>query len=555
MSIKLGVCSCGCDGLIKAIDRYIAKAEDDLSERLQNAGYANAKSSVKKAAALEERISEILTGQTDDIVKTLLSVATLEEALETLDAYFEEDETRALLESVFRDFYEENIPTLSTTYIQETEGDMVVSQIRSRTSTWVNDWSEELSDLMQLGSHEQIGKLITDSINAGESVEDLKQKLMEDGIRSEGYRARATSLTEMLRAHSVAKEEAIIQSPAVGKKKWLHTGGHNSTPRQNHIDMNGQVVDKTEPFTLTGADGITYYPRYPRDSILPAKESVNCHCTHVAIVDDDVLGLSLEEREALQNQIIADDDSEWEKELDAANKAKAGIDEDNINMDWLRAKNKDDQIKYLGGKSGGGRQRQALIEAGVVTNDKELEQLYKRNSKGVRTRKTLQELRDDGIFTVGTPALKHSTIGNFTGLRNPKKPAGGKNGGNMKGGGHSQTNLDELSARGIKYTIEKTYDNGVRIGGVANHSENPKRLGKSGQSWFPEEWDDDKIMLAGTYTSNKPAIIEDLYDNDGNLTGYKKFQEYDGVIVGIFEDTEHKIGTIFPDVEQREVDD
>ena len=553
--MKIGVCGDCNRSLIKAIDTYIAKANDDLSEHLKNAGYANAKSSVKKAAALEESISEILTEQTDDIVKTLLSAATIADALDALDAYFEEDETRTLLEIVFREFYEKNISTLSTIYMQETEGDMVVSQIRKRTSAWVNAWSEELSDIMQLGSHEQIGKLITSSIDEGESVEDLKRKLIEDGIRNVEYRARATSLTEMLRAHSVAKEEAIIQSPAVVKKEWLHTGRHNSTPRQNHIDMNGQVVDKTEPFTLTGADGTTYHPRYPRDSILPAKESVNCHCIHVAIVNDDVLGLSLEEREALQNQIISDDDGEWEKELDAANKAKAGIDEDNINMDWLRSKSKDNQIKYLGGKSGGGRQRQALIETGIVTNDKELEQLYKRNSKGVRTRKTLQELRDDGIFTVGTPALKHSTVGNFTGIRNPKKPAGGVNGGNMKGGGHSQANLDELSALGIDYSVEKTYDNGVRIGGVANHNEKEKKLGKSGQSWFPEEWDDDKVMLAGTYTSNKPAITEDLYDKDGNLTGYKKFQKYDGVTVGIFEDTEHKIGTIFPDVEQREVDD
>ena len=38
--------------------------------------------------------------------------------------------------------------------------------------------------------------------------------------------------------------------------------------------------------------------------------------------------MSLKERQKLQQQAIDDMDDEWEKELDARNKAKAGIDED-----------------------------------------------------------------------------------------------------------------------------------------------------------------------------------------------------------------------------------
>lgn len=91
-------------------------------------------------------------------------------------------------------------------------------------------------------------------------------------------------------------------------------------------------------------------------------------------------------------------------------------------------------------------------------------------------------MAEDGIFTVSNSAMKHSTVGEFTALSNPKKPAGGFNGGNLAKGGHSQSNIDELSSRGISYKIEQTYDNGVRIGGVANHKEPEKRLGKTGQS-------------------------------------------------------------------------
>jgi hypothetical protein len=72
-----------------------------------------------------------------------------------------------------------------------------------------------------------------------------------------------------------------------------------------------------------------------------------------------------------------------------------------------------------------------------------------------------------------------------------------------------------LSEKGIHYSIEKTYDNGVRIGGVENHTKKYKKLGKIGQTWFPEDWDNN-IRTAGTYASNKPAIVTEVNDDDGN---------------------------------------
>lgn len=88
------------------------------------------------------------------------------------------------------------------------------------------------------------------------------------------------------------------------------------------------MVDKDKPFKLIGADGVTYYPMFPMDPILPAGEAINCKCISQPIVDEDILGMSLEERQKLQQEIIDDDDGEWEKELDARNRAKAGIDVD-----------------------------------------------------------------------------------------------------------------------------------------------------------------------------------------------------------------------------------
>lgn len=110
----------------------------------------------------------------------------------------------------------------------------------------------------------------------------------------------------------------------------------------------------------------------------------------------------------------------------------------------------------------------------------------------------------------------------------------------MKGGGHSQANMEELKKRGIAYKVEKTYDNGVRIGGVENHRENVKRIDKTGQAWFPEDWDEDRILTAGTAVAN---------DGQPLINGYHKTGVYDGIAVRILMDN-GKVSTICPDLDQ-----
>jgi len=52
---------------------------------------------------------------------------------------------------------------------------------------------------------------------------------------------------------------------------------------------------------------------------------VNCHCISQPIVSEEALGLPIEERRRLQAEAIAEMDDEWEKELDAKNKAASGL--------------------------------------------------------------------------------------------------------------------------------------------------------------------------------------------------------------------------------------
>lgn len=133
---------------------------------------------------------------------------------------------------------------------------------------------------------------------------------------------------------------------------------------------------------------------------------------------------------------------------------------------------------------------------------------------------------------VGSDALKHSSVGEFT--INPRTQKISR----MKAGGHSQKNLDLLNRNNIEYNIEKTYSNGVRVGNVPQHKVKLKRTGTS-QSWFPANWTDDKIKKAGESIANLSK-----YRNTPD--GYIMYGNYDGVRVGVIK-TNGKIATIFPD--------
>lgn len=317
--------TCGCEALIKAIDAYIAKADDDLESALDSAGFTDAADTVEGISALEDRVARALKRETKYITDAA------EQAVD-LDAFADEwpelklgDNVDEKLGKIFLDEFTANMPKLTSAYVNQIDAELVVTTISKRTTAWAESWSEELGQIMKLNSHEEIEKALVTGLKEGQSVAEFTQALLDSGVRDEYYKARRVSVTEMLRAHSVAQQEAFMQSPAVEEKMWRHTGSYKNEPRQNHVEMDGKRVPKNEPFELKGADGVTYYPMYPRDTDLPPGESVNCHCLDEPVVSEDILGLSLEERQRLQAEAIEEDDGEWEKELDAQNKAKAGI--------------------------------------------------------------------------------------------------------------------------------------------------------------------------------------------------------------------------------------
>lgn len=316
----------GCERLVKAIEAYIEKADDDLSDDLTAEGYLEGEETVKVAGEIEDEVADALVDET----KLFTDAAEKADSLDEFESEIwprvkAEDALAKTVRKIFEKRFKEFIPALADAYIKSTDAQLTVEQISKATTGWIERWSEDLGEIMKLNSHTELEAILKDGLKNGDSIATFTRKLMESGIRDEYRRARMTSITEVLGAHSVAQQEAFMQSPAVEGKMWRHTGSYRNTPRKNHEDMDGTVTDKNTPYTLTGADGETYYPMYPRDTILPAKERINCHCVSEPVVDEKILGMTLEERQRLQAEAIEAMDDEWEKQLDAENRAKAGI--------------------------------------------------------------------------------------------------------------------------------------------------------------------------------------------------------------------------------------
>lgn len=323
-----------CKSLLKAIDTYLAKADEDLEETLDDEGRVYPDRTVKDINALEELMATALVEETALYIKEIQKKKTVKEALEALKKIKEQDVLNESVKAICSETFQEIVPEYTKGYIQIADSALTVDRISRRTITWIEGWSEKLGELMKLDSYKEIEQILKKALEAGNNVNEAARAILDSGIRDEYYKARRAAITEILRAHNVASWEAARQNPSVKERQWRHTGAHKNEPRENHVAMDGQIVQVDEPFVLEGINGTTYYPMIPVDPDLPPEESINCHCTVINLVDKDVLGLSLEERQQLQQQALDEMDEDWEAKLDEQNKAKAGFSE-NIPLESL----------------------------------------------------------------------------------------------------------------------------------------------------------------------------------------------------------------------------
>ena len=303
-----------CQALIKAIDAYLAKVDNDLAKTLGDAGFINSTELVDEIVSLEDFIARVLTGQTRYIRRRLAESVDLGTFAENWPEIKALDNAGDVLAQAFHDSFITNVPKIANAYIKQTDPVLTITTLSKRTVAFVEGWSKELGEKMKLTNHNAVERLLIEHLRDGKGVPELTKALMDGGIRDEYHRARTAAVTEMLRAHSAANQEAIMQNPAVEEKVWRHTGEYKNKPRPNHVEMDNVRVRKDTGFPLRGVNGSMHFPLYPRCSSLPPEESINCHCTVLPWTNSSMLNLYYEEKERLQQKAIEDDNLHFDRE-------------------------------------------------------------------------------------------------------------------------------------------------------------------------------------------------------------------------------------------------
>lgn len=510
--------------LMEAIEKYIAKANDDLKSTLEEEGFAAAGTAARAINEIEDEVADALNQNTDMVVNALSGAESIEEFLSsTWGELTDQSQLKEALREIFHRQFMGLVEEFTYNWLIDASHEMAEiftesPAISAPTYDFISSWSRELSEMMRLTTDNMMEKILRTASDEQLSIEQVTTLIEESGIREPGYRARRVATTEVLRLESYSQIESMQQNPLAYKKRWIHRISEN--PRENHMAIHGQEVFKREPFTLIGRDGVTYYPQCPRDTSLPASESVNCHCTMETVADDSAIGMSKDELAELRERALDEVNAEW-----ASSHAS-----DKVNV--ILSMNEQDQIRYFGGRNDG-KARLALVKSGVVDTDEKLRDMYKTDANGRPSLKSLQELADGGIFTVSDDRLRHSAVGDYV------RPSRQYPTGRMISGGHGQAAMSMCDEKDIEYSVTKTLSNGVRIGNVPSSGMGRKMTG-DGQLWFPESWDEEKIRLAGTVVAN----------SDGEwIDGYRKTGVYDGVAVQVIL-TKGNIGTVCPDYDQ-----
>lgn len=312
-----------CGDVIKSIDRYIAMADDALKDELQSEGRALPDDSVEMANNMEDGFAEALIAETDYFIKKIKKQKSIADLMDVLEEIKANDICDVEITKVAAAQLKKYIPKMVVRYAANVDSGIKITAVSKRTTAWIDSWSRELGRIMKLNSHTEIENILKKALENGDSIQTATQAILDSGIRDEYYRARSTAMTELFRAHNASRYEASLQTPCIVDKRWRHSGV--GTPRPNHEAMDGQTIPKNEPFTLEGADGEIYYPMYPVDSSLPAGEAINCHCTVDDVVDEDILGLSVKERQKLRDEALAELDEDWEKSVDEKYRAMVGL--------------------------------------------------------------------------------------------------------------------------------------------------------------------------------------------------------------------------------------
>ncbi|RLG86551.1 MAG: hypothetical protein DRO18_04275 [Thermoprotei archaeon] len=162
-------------------------------------------------------------------------------------------------------------------------------------------FSADLITDLTTEARQRINREILTGLVTGKSVHEVAERiglnlLSPSVFRTIRARAETIARTETLRIYSIAQQEVFNSAGRriEGlKKQWIATLDLRVRPA--HAAAHKQIVPFNEPFTVGGEKLM-----FPRDPAGSAKNTVNCRCTMVPVLNEDsirVIGEVVDERE------------------------------------------------------------------------------------------------------------------------------------------------------------------------------------------------------------------------------------------------------------------
>lgn len=177
---------CYCDRLVKAIDNYIQKADNDLSDLLGKEGYAKPKKTLQYAKDLEDDVADILTEETDYFVREAKASDNLDDLQKRLPEIAAATPATGKLSKAFSARLSKFLPEYAAYYLKKTDKGLKLDRVSKRTTAWIETWSDDLAELMKTTSTEHLEAMLKKEIENGGNISQLCVDLINSGMEKEG---------------------------------------------------------------------------------------------------------------------------------------------------------------------------------------------------------------------------------------------------------------------------------------------------------------------------------------------------------------------------------
>lgn len=144
---------------------------------------------------------------------------------------------------------------------------------------WLEEWSTtKIKGLVDGTTRDTLRDTLTEGVRAGESIDDLLDRVEDVFTAADTTRAEAIARTEVVGASNWATHEAQRISGVVEEREWIAT--RDGRTRAEHAALDGTKAKINEAFTVDGHQAL-----YP-GGFGVAELDIQCRCTIVAVVSD-----------------------------------------------------------------------------------------------------------------------------------------------------------------------------------------------------------------------------------------------------------------------------